>query len=317
MSQAGGQKPAANRMTLAVFKTRLGGAKKGFSLLKKKRDALKSRFYMLLKDIVQTKILVGTGLKDAGYALAKAHWATGGDDITSNVIERARRPSVVCKLTCDNVAGVSLPIFKLNHDPTKDASASTLGLACGGAVINACRTEYLKAVQNLVKMASLQTSFKTLDEEIKMTSRRVNALEYVLIPRMELICDYINTEMDEEAREEFFRVKKVVEKKRQKMEKEKLEDEKARAEQEARNKERSKASGGSMFSPRSRNAVYKSADQASERTTSPAGKVKAAGGLMAAARRAASRSKSPRPVETTAFDAESMIETRKDEDLLF
>jgi len=209
-------------MTLQTFKFRLGGAKKGHSLLKKKRDALKAKFQALLKEIVDTKLKVGTGLKDAAFSLAKSHWAIAGDDITSTVVERAKRPSVVCKLIGDNVAGVALPTFKMSHDATKDASTATLGLAHGGAVINACRGEYLKAVTMLVKLATLQTHFKTLDEEIKMTSRRVNALEYVLIPRIETICHYITQEMDEEAREEFFRVKKVVEKKREKIAKEKL-----------------------------------------------------------------------------------------------
>merc|ERR1712060_679776 len=86
--------------------------------------------------------------------------------------------------------------------------------------INACRDTYVKAVIALIKLASLQTSFKTLDEEIKMTSRRVNALEYVLIPRIEEVLAYITQEMDEQAREEFFRVKKVVEKKKLKLAKE-------------------------------------------------------------------------------------------------
>merc|ERR1712012_964618 len=89
--------------------------------------------------------------------------------------------------------------------------------------ISSCPDVYLKAVINLIKLASLQTSFKTLDEEIKMTSRRVNALEYVLIPRIEETIAYIILEMDEQDREEFFRVKKVVEKKKAKLEKEKLE----------------------------------------------------------------------------------------------
>merc|ERR1712018_748768 len=70
-----------------------------------------------------------------------------------------------------------------------------------------------------------QTTFKTLDEEIKMTSRRVNALEYVLIPRIEEVLHYITQEMDEQSREEFFRVKKVVEKKKQKLAREKQEEE--------------------------------------------------------------------------------------------
>merc|ERR1719217_319248 len=114
------------------------------------------------------------------------------------------------------------------YDPTKDG-ASTLGVAHGGAVINACRQEFRQAIKELVNLASLQTSFKTLDEEIKMTSRRVNALEYVLIPRIEDIVHYIGQEMDEEAREEFFRVKKVVEKKKAKLLREKAEEEKEAA----------------------------------------------------------------------------------------
>jgi len=210
-------------MSLQVFKARLGGATKGYRLLKKKRDALKAKFGSLLKEIVDCKLAVGTGLKDASFALAKSQWANAGDDITSTVVERVKRPSVTCRLYGENVAGVTIPVFKMIHDTTHDTSAQTLGIAHGGAVINACRETYLKAVIQLVKLASLQTAFKTLDEEIKMTSRRVNALEYILIPRIEVIIAYITQEMDEQAREEFFRVKKVVQKKREKLAKERKE----------------------------------------------------------------------------------------------
>merc|ERR1711972_1003444 len=173
------------------------------------------------------KLQVGNGLKDAAFALAKAHWANSGDDITSTVVERAKQPSVLCRLVAENVAGVSIPVFKMSHDPAKDASVQTLGVAHGGAVINACRETYFKAVTQLVRLASLQTAFKTLDEEIKMTGRRVNALEYVLIPRIEDTIAYIIQEIDEQSREEFFRVKKVVEKKKAKLARELAEAQKA------------------------------------------------------------------------------------------
>lgn len=195
-------------------------------MLKKKRDALKARFQMLLKDIVDTKLEVGTGLKDASFSFAKAQWSNAGDDIASTVLERAKAPSVTVKLYSDNVAGVSMPAFKMTHDPAKDVSAQTLGVSQGGAVIGNCREIYQKVTIQLIRLASLQTAFKTLDEEIKMTSRRVNALEYVLIPRIEDIIHYITQEMDEQAREEFFRVKKVVEKKKAKLLKEKIEADK-------------------------------------------------------------------------------------------
>merc|ERR1712217_448136 len=85
--------------------------------------------------------------------------------------------------------------------------------AHGGAVIQANRKIHQQAVKVLVSLASLQTAFKILDEEIKMTSRRVNALEYVLIHRIEDIIAVMIYEMDEQAREEFYRVKQVVPKK--------------------------------------------------------------------------------------------------------
>merc|ERR1719330_957012 len=216
-------------MTLQTFKGRMGGAKKGWGLLKKKRDALKTKFAALLTEIVDAKMQVGTGLRDGAFALAKAHWANSGDDITSTVVERARAPAITCKLKADNVAGVSIPSFYLTHDPSKNTALETLGVAHGGAVIKSCRDTYLKATMQLIRLASLQCAFTTLDEEIKMTSRRVNALEYVLIPRIESIIHYITQEMDEQAREEFFRVKKVVEKKKAKLAKERLEAELAEA----------------------------------------------------------------------------------------
>jgi len=223
-------------MSLATFKAKLVGANKGFKLLKQKRDALKSRFQLMMKEIVTTKLEVGTTLKDSAFSLAKAQWANAGDEITSTVLERAKRPSITCKLTADNVAGVMLPVFKMMHDPTKDAAVATLGVAHGGAVISACRETYFRAVTALIKLASLQTAFVTLDEEIKMTSRRVNALEYVIIPRIEVTIAEIIQELDEQARDDFIRIKKVVQKKREKIEAAKKDQEKEDAEKLAKGK---------------------------------------------------------------------------------
>merc|ERR1719369_2154003 len=63
-------------------------------------------------------------------------------------------------------------------------------------------------------LASLQTSFITLDEVIKITNRRVNAIEHVIIPRIERTLAYIISELDELEREEFYRLKKVQDKKK-------------------------------------------------------------------------------------------------------
>ena len=205
-------------MTLQQFKARRVGAKKGFDLLKKKRDALKTRFQLMLREIVDAKHKVGALSSDCAFSMAKAKWAAG--DVTQSVIQRVKRPSVTLKVSTENVSGVYLPIFNLTRDATKDVELLSLGTAQGGQVIQTCRQKHVEYLEAMVKLASLQTCFITLDAEIKMTSRRVNALDYVVLPRVESIIRYIGQEMDELEREEFYRVKKVVEKKRQRMLKE-------------------------------------------------------------------------------------------------
>ena len=144
----------------------------------------------------------------------------------------------------DNVAGVNLPVFESYQDGAD--SYELAGLARGGQQMAIVKKNYQKAVELLVELASLQTSFITLDEVIKITNRRVNAigkndknqallykrikksqpqvkyfivifaliLEHVIIPKIERTLAYIISELDEMEREEFFRLKKVQDKKK-------------------------------------------------------------------------------------------------------
>ncbi|MBN3289423.1 VATD ATPase, partial [Polypterus senegalus] len=193
-----------------IMKARLKGAQTGRNLLKKKADALTMRFRQILKKIIETKTLMGEVMREAAFSLAEAKFAAG--DFSTTVIQNVNRAQVKVRAKKDNVAGVTLPVFEHYHEGTD--SYELTGLARGGEQVAKLKRNYAKAVELLVELASLQTSFVTLDEAIKITNRRVNAIEHVIIPRIERTLSYIITELDEREREEFYRLKKIQEKKK-------------------------------------------------------------------------------------------------------
>ncbi|XP_036289800.1 V-type proton ATPase subunit D isoform X2 [Pipistrellus kuhlii] len=184
-----------SRMAQTIMKARLKGAQTGRNLLKKKSDALTLRFRQILKKIIETKMLMGEVMREAAFSLAEAKFTAG--DFSTTVIQNVNKAQVKIRAKKDNVAGVTLPIFEHYHEGTD--SYELTGLARGGEQLAKLKRNYAKAVELLVELASLQTSFVTLDEAIKITNRRVNAIEH---------------ELDEREREEFYRLKKIQEKKK-------------------------------------------------------------------------------------------------------
>lgn len=200
-----------SRMAMTLMKARLKGAEKGHSLLKKKADALQIKFRQILKKIIETKSLMGGVMKEASFSVSEAKFAVG-NDFNTIVLQNVNKAQTKVRTKKENVAGVNLPTFEAYQD--SGDTWELAGLARGGQQLSKLKKNYARAVQLLVDLASLQTSFITLDEVIKVTNRRVNALEHVLIPRIERTLAYIITELDEREREEFYRLKKVVEKKK-------------------------------------------------------------------------------------------------------
>jgi len=199
------------RQNLQVMKTKLVGAKKGHSLLKKKADALSMRLRNLLQHILVAKEAMGTAFKDGAFALSEVKYAAG--DIKPMVIENVGSAQKRIETRIDNIAGVKVPVFKA-IDKSDGGGIDHTGLSRGGQQIAKARNTFAKSVDVLVQLATLQTSFMILDEAIKVTSRRVNALDTVVIPRITNTVAYIKSELDELEREEFFRLKRSQDKKK-------------------------------------------------------------------------------------------------------
>ncbi|KAI3812058.1 hypothetical protein L1987_16761 [Smallanthus sonchifolius] len=192
---------------LAVVKGCLTGATRGHALLKKKKDALSVQFRQILKKIVSTKESMGTVMKSSSFALTEAKYVAG-EIIKHIVLENVQSASVRVRSCQENVAGVKLPKFEYFTEGEMTKNDLT-GLARGGQHVKGCSVAYLKAIEFLIDLVSLQTSFLTLDGAIKTTNRRVNALENVVKPRLENTVIYIKGELDELEREDFFRLKKI------------------------------------------------------------------------------------------------------------
>lgn len=195
-----------SRMVLQGIKERAAAARKGHDLLKRKSDAIKMNLNSKLKQILTVKRRVGESMRKSAFAHTEAVWAAG--DINKNVLEGAREASYKIRASLGNVAGVKLPLFARVRDeaPGKE---TMVGLVRGGEKIQQCRQSFLTTLEDLVELASLQTSVKTLDDALKVTNRRVNALEFVILPTMVNTIKYIQSEMDELEREDQYRIKKV------------------------------------------------------------------------------------------------------------
>lgn len=141
---------------------------------------------------------MATDASSAFFSMTQAEYAAG--NFKQKVAEGTLTARVRVGAGVDNVAGVKLPVFS-RYDTGAVADNQSLGLVGGGKKIVAVREKFTILLDMLVKLASLQTSFVTLDEALKVTNRRVNALENVTIPKIDAILVYISRELDELERE--------------------------------------------------------------------------------------------------------------------
>ena len=156
------------------------------------------KFRDYAKMIAETKGNMSADATTAFFSLTQAEYAAG--NFKQKVAEGTLTARVRVGAGIDNIAGVKLPVFTI-YETGSVADNQSLGLVGGGKKIVAVRDKFTVFLAQLIKLASLQTSFQTLDEAMKVTNRRVNALENVTIPKIQVVLDYIDRELDELERE--------------------------------------------------------------------------------------------------------------------
>lgn len=200
--------------TQIAMKKRLLAAQKGHGLLKKKADGLQIRFRSIVDRIIKKKASMVEAMKTAAISLAETKIVNGGANVNQAVLQNVTADAHTKISTEINYAdgGMATPVFEC-YRTGRDGYELT-GLAQGGQRLAEVKKNYWEAVKILVELATLQTAFLVLDDVIKVLNRRVNVLEHVIIPKIERTHAYIVSELDELEREDFYRLKKIQDKKK-------------------------------------------------------------------------------------------------------
>lgn len=186
----------ATRMEYLKLKRRRKTALRGYKLLKEKRDGLMKKFMEIIKETKQTRKEMEESLASAGKQFAIS---------TSSIMEKEVEeffalPALKITVTSkeENIMSVWVPEFDYSIEGNfKTYSDFTSPLGMTSAL-----KKFWKSFEIMVKLAGTEHAARLLSFEIEKTRRRVNALEYVIIPQIQTKMKYISAKLDEQERAE-------------------------------------------------------------------------------------------------------------------
>ena len=193
------------RSELINLKRRIKQTRSGYNLLKMKRNGLFHEFRKLLSEMISAREELVASYRVAVGAISLASAIEGGLSVKSAAIANSSSPEV--EVSRRNIMGVVVPKVVGQHLTTTIENRGT-GLIGGSSYIDEAADAYSALIENIVKAAEMEATLKRLLEEIEATKRRVNALEFKVIPEMEEAQSFIQLRLEEMEREETFRLKR-------------------------------------------------------------------------------------------------------------
>jgi V/A-type H+-transporting ATPase subunit D len=207
------------RMELIKIKERIALARKGHKLLKQKRDALILEFFKILKKAQDLRGELSAKMKEGYSAVLMAGtyhsvWQLGS--VSLNL-----KKDIDIDIEVKNVMGVKIPYLTTQMESRHFMELPTYSVAGTSAKIDQAVERFDEVLKIVIKLAESETAMKKLIVEIEKTKRRVNALEFVLIPQLEETQRMISFRLDEMERDSFVSLKSI----KRKLEKRKEEGE--------------------------------------------------------------------------------------------
>lgn len=190
------------RMELLRIRKRKALAMKGYQLLSEKRDALISSFFKLIKERKKKRQEMEEKLMEAYKSLIMAEMVMGEERVHWLAEKISKERGI--KMEKSNIMGVSIPKFELGEEIRLDYSLLSTHSEFDETIKKAN-----EALKKIIEVAEVEGSIQLLGKEIEKTKRRVNALEYIFIPRLLATISYIERQLEEREREDFFRRKRM------------------------------------------------------------------------------------------------------------
>ena len=194
------------RMELLSIRKRKKLAMKGHKLLSEKRDALVVQFFEIIKDRNTLRNKVNRELRASYSVLVQAQMIMGQDrvwDAAGSIPSLGDVP-----IRSVNIMGVHVP--KVEYDTIPSRTGQPLyGYVDTSAKLDEACDKFWGLLMDILKLAEVEGTIERLAVEIEKTKRRVNALEHIFIPRLKATEKYIEMQLQEREREDFFRRKRI------------------------------------------------------------------------------------------------------------
>ncbi|MAW93271.1 MAG: V-type ATP synthase subunit D [Euryarchaeota archaeon] len=194
------------RMELIETKRKIKLSKGGYKLLKMKRDGLIMEFFELLPKVKDLRNQLSKLYKEAMEKLSVAVAADGKIALESAANCLNKSPEV--ELSSKNIMGVVVPSVKVTA-VEKSLEDRGYGLIGTSIRVDEAVHAFEKLSEMIILAAEGETTMKKILDEIESTKRRVNALEFKVIPNLEEIAKYISFRLEELERESIFGLKRI------------------------------------------------------------------------------------------------------------
>ena len=195
------------RMELKKMKIRYANARRGHKLLKDKRDGLMKQFLETVRQNKELREKVEAALSGVYDSLAIAGAVSGPKVLEESLMLPKKQGKLDVRTR--NVMSVTVPEFELEI-VGKDAQDSyNYGLAFTSGELDASLAQMSAVMEDMIALAESEKTVQLLAQEIEKTRRRVNALEYIMIPKYLATIKSIKMKLDENDRGNTTRLMKV------------------------------------------------------------------------------------------------------------